>query len=85
MTLASIRAHVWRGGGDVLLYYKANGRKQIKQAHYPGPQSGAPPAYMNGLGPGAGLSSMPGSSNVSEGKQSSEAERSTKDTAVFGP
>lgn len=30
MTLASIRAHIWRGGGDVLLYYKANGRKEIK-------------------------------------------------------
>lgn len=23
MTLATIRAHVWRGGGDVMLYYKA--------------------------------------------------------------
>lgn len=32
MTLATIRAHVWRGGGDVLLYYKANGRKRILQA-----------------------------------------------------
>lgn len=30
MTLATIRAHVWRGGGDVLLYYKANGRKPIR-------------------------------------------------------
>lgn len=32
MTLATIRAHVWRGGGDVCLYYKANGRKEIKAA-----------------------------------------------------
>jgi WD repeat-containing protein 48 len=85
MTLASIRAHVWRGGGDVLLYYKANGRKEIKQAYYPGPQSGAPPGPMHGLKPGAGLNSTPGSSNASEGKQSSEAERSAKDAAVFGP
>jgi WD repeat-containing protein 48 len=30
MTLATIRAHVWRGGGDVLLYYRANGKKQIR-------------------------------------------------------
>ncbi|TKA70992.1 hypothetical protein B0A49_05808 [Cryomyces minteri] len=30
ITLATIRAHVWRGGGDVVLYYKANGRKEIK-------------------------------------------------------
>jgi WD repeat-containing protein 48 len=29
MTLAAIRAHVWRGGGDVLLLYKANGVKPI--------------------------------------------------------
>ncbi|KAF2638028.1 WD40 repeat-like protein [Massarina eburnea CBS 473.64] len=38
MTLASIRAHVWRGGGDVLLYYKANGRKEMKNM---APLSGA--------------------------------------------
>ena len=31
MTLASMRAHVWRGGGDVILHYKANGRKEIKK------------------------------------------------------
>lgn len=29
MTLATIRSHLWRGGGDVVLYYKANGRKEI--------------------------------------------------------
>ena len=27
MTLATLRAHVWRTGGDVMLYYKSNGRK----------------------------------------------------------
>jgi WD repeat-containing protein 48 len=85
MTLASIRAHVWRGGGDVLLFYKANGRKQIKQTPYLGPQSGAPPGPVHGLKVGAGLNSGPGSSNASEGRQSSEADRSTKDAAVFGP
>lgn len=31
MTLATIRSSMWRGGGDVLLYYKANGRKEIKR------------------------------------------------------
>lgn len=30
MSLATIRSSIWRGGGDVLLFYKANGRKQIK-------------------------------------------------------
>lgn len=29
MTLASIRSQIWRGGGDILLYYKANGKKEI--------------------------------------------------------
>jgi len=29
MTLATIRAHVWRGGGDVIILYKANGKKTI--------------------------------------------------------
>ncbi|KAI1178170.1 WD repeat-containing protein [Nemania sp. FL0916] len=29
MTLATLRAHVWKGGNDVVLYYKANGRKEI--------------------------------------------------------
>jgi WD repeat-containing protein 48 len=29
MTLATIRTHVWRGGSDVIMYYKANGRKSI--------------------------------------------------------
>ncbi|OJJ70462.1 hypothetical protein ASPBRDRAFT_56255 [Aspergillus brasiliensis CBS 101740] len=30
MTLATIRAHIWRSSGDMLLYYKANGKKEIK-------------------------------------------------------
>ncbi|KAI9744916.1 MAG: hypothetical protein M1818_001842 [Claussenomyces sp. TS43310] len=30
MTLATLRAHVWKGGADVMLYYKSNGRKQIR-------------------------------------------------------
>ncbi|KAI1815045.1 WD repeat-containing protein [Poronia punctata] len=29
MTLATLRAHIWKGGNDVVLYYKANGRKEI--------------------------------------------------------
>jgi WD repeat-containing protein 48 len=32
MTLATVRSSMWRGGGDVLLYYKANGRKEIQHA-----------------------------------------------------
>lgn len=29
MSLATLRAHVWKGGNDIMLYYKANGRKEI--------------------------------------------------------
>lgn len=82
MTLASMRAHVWCGGGDVILHYKANGRKEIK----PQPQHpGLPFAVQQG-----GLSSGLGSSNASEGKPSSEAGRSQHSSqsdknAAFGP
>lgn len=30
MTLATLRAHVWKGGTDVVLHYRANGRKKLK-------------------------------------------------------
>lgn len=29
MTLATLRAYIWKGGNDVVLHYKANGRKEI--------------------------------------------------------
>lgn len=29
MNLATLRTHVWKGGSDIILYYKANGRKEI--------------------------------------------------------
>lgn len=71
MTLASIRAHIWRGGGDVLLNYKANGRKEIKP---PAPHPGLPFAHP---GASSNASSLPGpgSSTASVGEASSEAER----------
>lgn len=30
ITLATLRVHIWRTGGDVMLYYRANGKKPIK-------------------------------------------------------
>lgn len=30
MTLATIRTHIWRSSGDIILYYKANGKKEIR-------------------------------------------------------
>jgi WD repeat-containing protein 48 len=93
MTLASLRAHVWRGGGDVLLHYKANGRKEIKppvaQAH-PGL-----PFTQPGPSSNAGNLSGPDSSNASDGRASSEVDRSSQPggrgvlagegNAAFGP
>jgi len=35
MSLATLRAHVWKGGADVMLYYKSNGRKPIKYEKRP--------------------------------------------------
>lgn len=35
MTLATLRAHVWKGGADVMLYYKSNGVKTIKYEKKP--------------------------------------------------
>lgn len=29
MTLATIRTHIWRSSGDMVMYYKANGRREI--------------------------------------------------------
>ncbi|OCL14563.1 WD repeat protein-like protein [Glonium stellatum] len=58
MTLASIRAHVWRGGGDVILFYKSNGRKEIQHA----PRALTPPAASTS-GSERKASSEAGSSN----------------------
>jgi WD repeat-containing protein 48 len=93
MTLASLRAHVWRGGGDVLLHYKANGKKEIKP---PAPNPGLP--FTSPGTASANLSNFSGagsSSNASDGKQSSEEERSSQSggrgilagdaNAAFGP
>jgi WD repeat-containing protein 48 len=92
MTLASLRAHVWRGGGDVLLHYKANGRKEIKP---PLPHPGLPFMQPGASSSNAALLSGPGSSGGSEGKLSSEAERNSQPSsrgiitgeanAAFGP
>ncbi|KAG5928958.1 hypothetical protein E4U53_002549 [Claviceps sorghi] len=45
MSLATIRTHVWKSGNDVVLYYKANGRKEIRP---PRPSSSMIPADTPG-------------------------------------
>lgn len=39
MTLATLRAYIWKGGNDVVLYYKANGKKEFPQ---PAPEAPEP-------------------------------------------
>jgi WD repeat-containing protein 48 len=39
MTLATLRAHVWRTGGDVMLYYKSNGKKNLEDLVKEAPKS----------------------------------------------
>ncbi len=46
MTLATLRTHVWRTGGDIALFYKANGKKEIAPAR---PEH--PLAAVNGHSP----------------------------------
>jgi len=41
MSLATLRAHVWKGGADVMLYYKSNGRKSIRYEKTLEPVTGA--------------------------------------------
>jgi WD repeat-containing protein 48 len=44
MSLATLRAHVWKGGADVMLYYKSNGRKAIAYEKPAEPSQEDPPA-----------------------------------------
>ncbi|OBT70712.1 hypothetical protein VF21_10307 [Pseudogymnoascus sp. 05NY08] len=37
MTLATLRARIWKGGADFMLYYKTNGRKELKLDKGPEP------------------------------------------------
>lgn len=56
MTLATIRAFVWRGSGDVVLFYRSNGRKKIK--HMPDvvqdQEAVLEPSHSQGQGQGQG-------------------------------
>ncbi|KAL5364102.1 hypothetical protein BJX96DRAFT_156763 [Aspergillus floccosus] len=65
MTLATIRAHIWRSSGDMVLYYKANGKKEIKstassQDHEAGSNQHPTPENTTN---GTGGSAPPGSTH----------------------
>ncbi|MCJ1420427.1 hypothetical protein MMC32_006784 [Xylographa parallela] len=42
MTLATIRAHVWKTGGDVILYYRSNGRRPDLESKRANPAAAEP-------------------------------------------
>lgn len=52
MTLATMRTHIWRSSGDMILHYRANGKREIPM---PGSGSGQPdednPLTSEGLAP----------------------------------
>lgn len=51
ITLGTLRVHIWRTGGDVMLYYRANGKKSIKgikETAKTGPSPTALPENENG-------------------------------------
>ncbi|MCJ1316185.1 hypothetical protein MMC15_001505 [Xylographa vitiligo] len=48
MTLATLRAHVWKTGGDVILYYKSNGRRPDLESKLANPPA-AEPVVSNGV------------------------------------
>jgi WD repeat-containing protein 48 len=50
MSLATLRAHLWKSGNDIILKYKANGRKEIPLP--PPPEPVAAPADAEQAEPG---------------------------------
>ncbi|OAA63996.1 WD repeat protein [Cordyceps fumosorosea ARSEF 2679] len=38
LTLATLRTHIWKGGNDIVLYYKTNGRKTLRPLPVPEPE-----------------------------------------------
>ncbi|TQW00147.1 WD repeat protein [Cordyceps javanica] len=38
LTLATLRTHIWKGGNDIVLFYKTNGRKTLRPMPAPEPE-----------------------------------------------
>ncbi|KAE8149324.1 hypothetical protein BDV25DRAFT_156605 [Aspergillus avenaceus] len=47
MTLATMRAYIWRSSGDMVLYYKANGKKEIRTSPEDDKGNQTPSASLN--------------------------------------
>ncbi|KAL1967903.1 hypothetical protein VTN77DRAFT_2320 [Rasamsonia byssochlamydoides] len=52
MTLATIRTHIWRSSGDMVLFYKANGKKEIPSSRttHEGASADTGPDHPNASG-----------------------------------
>ncbi|KAJ5620404.1 hypothetical protein N7510_004388 [Penicillium lagena] len=76
MTLATIRTHLWRSSGDMILYYKANGKKEIKP---PKSLLGVDETHLtvDGAGTVNGESSVPAGSIHSTANSGSAEETTT--------
>lgn len=68
MTLVTIRSHLWRGGGDIVLYYKGNGKREIKPMVSQQQQQGIPvsPKPTSGEGEGTGQQGQAVAGSVGE-------------------
>ncbi|EED23266.1 WD repeat protein [Talaromyces stipitatus ATCC 10500] len=68
MTLATIKTHIWRTGGDMILFYKANGKKAIRA-----------PVAVQETGEAAGSSHPVEDNNLHDNMSSSHASNSISD------
>lgn len=42
ISLATLRTHIWKGGNDIVLYYKTNGKKELRPLPPPEPEAEEP-------------------------------------------
>lgn len=54
LSLATLRTHIWKGGNDIVLYYKTNGRKELRPLPAPEPEPEPQPAEETPVNPPPG-------------------------------
>lgn len=78
MTLATMRSLLWRGGGDIILYYKLNGRRELSKE--PVPPASPPAPAVQPLSPLAATSPP----STTQQQQQQQGENNGNDTAAAG-
>ncbi|KAJ6036925.1 hypothetical protein N7540_001204 [Penicillium herquei] len=73
MTLATIRQHLWRTSGDMILYYKANGKKEIRS-----------PPSLAGNNESHGANGETGTSNGENGAHPASIHSMTNSGSISG-